>query len=102
MAGLEKNLTGDSLIYMAGLRWKPPLSGRLVPYVQVLFGGNKVTQELMFPQRIGSRKGRTAAHNQMLATPCRVCHSGVHVGPPNSLLTIQWADSFGFKCISQS
>jgi hypothetical protein len=50
LAGLTKNLTGDSLIYMAGPRWTPPVPGRLVPYAQVLFGGNKVTQELMFPQ----------------------------------------------------
>lgn len=47
--GLEKNLSGDSLTYMAGSRWTPPVSGRLVPYTQVLFGGNKVTQELLFP-----------------------------------------------------
>ncbi len=50
MAGLEKNLTGDSLTYMVGPRWTPPVSGRLVPYAQVLFGGNKLTQELMYPQ----------------------------------------------------
>jgi hypothetical protein len=49
MTGLAKNLTGDSLTYMAGPRWTPPVSGPLVPYVQVLFGGNKLTQELMFP-----------------------------------------------------
>ena len=47
--GLKKNLSGDSHTYMAGSRWTPPLSGRMVPYAQMLFGGNKVTQELMFP-----------------------------------------------------
>ena len=47
--GLKKNLSGDALTYMAGSRWTPPVSGRLVPYAQMLFGGNKVTQELMFP-----------------------------------------------------
>jgi hypothetical protein len=50
MAGLETNLTGDSLTYMAGPRWTPPGSGRFVPYMQVLFGGNKLTQERMFPE----------------------------------------------------
>jgi hypothetical protein len=48
---LGSTITGDSLTYMAGLRWTPPISGRLVPYVQVLAGGNKVTEELVFPQR---------------------------------------------------
>jgi hypothetical protein len=47
--GLGRNLSGDSLTYMAGSRWTPPVSGRLVPYTQVIFGGNKVTQELLFP-----------------------------------------------------
>ncbi|HSR06654.1 MAG TPA: hypothetical protein VLM42_05855 [Bryobacteraceae bacterium] len=51
MTGLEKNLSGDSLSYMAGSRWTPPVTGQLVPYVQVLFGGNKLTQELVFPQQ---------------------------------------------------
>ena len=49
MTGLEKNLTGDSLSYMAGPRWTPPVPGNLIPYAQVLFGGNKLTQALMLP-----------------------------------------------------
>jgi hypothetical protein len=61
--GLEKNLSGDSLSYMAGPRWTQPTSGRLVPFGQMLFGGNKVTQELMLPaektrlQQIASNSG---------------------------------------------
>ncbi len=51
MTGLEKNLSGDSLSYMVGPRWTPPVTGQLVPYFQVLFGGNKLTQELVFPQQ---------------------------------------------------
>lgn len=51
MTGLEKNLSGDSLSYMAGPRWTPPVTGQLVPYFQVLFGGNKLTQELVSPQQ---------------------------------------------------
>ena len=51
MTGLQKNLSGDSLSYMAGPRWTPPVTGQLVPYFQVLFGGNKLTQELVFPQQ---------------------------------------------------
>lgn len=51
MTGLVKNLSGDSLSYMAGPRWTPPVTGQLVPYFQVLFGGNKLTQELVSPER---------------------------------------------------
>ncbi len=50
MNALDRNLTGDSLTYMAGARWTPPNSSRLVPYFQILGGGNKLTQELAFPQ----------------------------------------------------
>lgn len=51
MTGLEKNLSGDSLSYMAGPRWTPPVSGQVVPYFQLLFGGNKLTEELMDPDQ---------------------------------------------------
>jgi hypothetical protein len=50
MNALARNLTGDSLTYMVGPRWTPPNSTRLVPYFQILGGGNKLTQELAFPQ----------------------------------------------------
>jgi len=50
MTGLEMNRSGDSLTYMIGPRWTPPLAGRLIPYAQVLFGGNKLTQEAAPPQ----------------------------------------------------
>ena len=54
MTGLgNNNLTGDSLFYMTGPRWTPPLNGPWVPYVQVLFGGNKLTQELVLPDQQG-------------------------------------------------
>jgi hypothetical protein len=49
MTGLEKNLSGDSLSYMTGMRWTPSSNRRLIPYVQVLVGGNKLTQELFLP-----------------------------------------------------
>jgi hypothetical protein len=51
MTGLETNLTGDSFSYMAGPRWTPSGSSRFVPYFQVLLGGNKLTQERMFPEK---------------------------------------------------
>jgi hypothetical protein len=54
MAGLTKNLSGDSLTYMLGPRWTPRLSGRLIPYAQLLLGVNKLTQELMLPDQMPS------------------------------------------------
>ena len=51
MTGLVQNLSGDSLSYMAGPRWTPPVTGQLVPYFQVLFGGNKLTQERVAPDQ---------------------------------------------------
>jgi hypothetical protein len=51
MNALERNLTGDSLTYMIGTRWTPTTSHHLVPYFQTLAGGNKITQELIFPQQ---------------------------------------------------
>ena len=51
MIGLGTNLSGDSLAYMMGPRWVSPSKGSLSGYVQVLFGGNKLTEELMFPEK---------------------------------------------------
>jgi len=54
MSGLQRNLTGDSLTYMTGVRWTPQVQGRWVPYVQVLAGGNKLTQELLLPDQLAT------------------------------------------------
>ena len=40
------NESGDSLFYGAGPRWTPRASHRFSPYVEVLFGGRKVTYEV--------------------------------------------------------
>lgn len=40
------NQSGDSLFYGGGLRWTPRASRRLSPFVQLLFGGRKVTYEV--------------------------------------------------------
>ena len=40
------NQSGDSLFYGAGPRWAPRAAHHLYPYVQVLFGGRKVTYEV--------------------------------------------------------
>jgi hypothetical protein len=50
MMGLEKNLSGDSLTYMAGPRWVSRIHGPWSGYLQLLAGGNKVSEERMYPQ----------------------------------------------------
>jgi hypothetical protein len=50
MTGQENNFSGDSMTFVLGPRWTPILSGRWHPFVQVLGGGNKVTQELLYPE----------------------------------------------------
>ena len=60
MSGLSTNLSGDSLSYMTGPRWTPGLPGHWQPYVQLLVGGNKLTQELNLPDvKIALSSGST-------------------------------------------
>jgi hypothetical protein len=39
------NQSGDSLFYGGGMRWTPRAAHQLSPYLQVMFGGQKVTHE---------------------------------------------------------
>lgn len=41
----SSNQSGDSLFYGGGVRWTPRAAQRVSPFVQVLFGGKKVTHE---------------------------------------------------------
>jgi len=50
LLGLENNLSGDGLIYLAGTRWTPRPVGRWTSHVEILMGGTKLTQELVDPQ----------------------------------------------------
>jgi hypothetical protein len=50
LLGLETNLSGDSLTYLAGVRWVPQSSNRWTPHASVLVGGTKLTQELIYPE----------------------------------------------------
>lgn len=50
MQGLPANWSGDQLAYALGPKWTPLAGRRLSPYVQVLVGGKKVTQEQAFPE----------------------------------------------------
>lgn len=42
----QYNESGDSLFYGAGARWTPLAANRWSPFVEVLFGGRKVTYEV--------------------------------------------------------
>jgi len=50
LLGLEKNLSGDSLTYLAGARWTPHPTGRWTPHVELLVGGTKLSQEHIDPK----------------------------------------------------
>jgi len=39
------NQSGDSLFYGGGLRWAPRAARKVTPFVEVMFGGRKVTHE---------------------------------------------------------
>jgi hypothetical protein len=41
----SSNQSGDSLFYGGGARWAPRASRKFSPYLQLMFGGNKVTHE---------------------------------------------------------
>lgn len=49
LRGLPKDWSGDSLHYMAGLRWTPWASGKWSSHAEFLLGGEKMTQELLLP-----------------------------------------------------
>jgi hypothetical protein len=50
LLGLENNLSGDSLTYLAGARWTPRFAGRWRPHAELLVGGTKLTQEHIDPK----------------------------------------------------
>ncbi len=41
------NQSGDSLFYGGGMRWTPHAAHHVSPYLQVMFGGQKVTHEIV-------------------------------------------------------
>ena len=51
LLGLGQNVSGDSLAYTVGPRWLGRIRGPLIAHAQVLVGGNKITQERMYPKR---------------------------------------------------
>jgi hypothetical protein len=65
--GLPANTSGDGLTYVVGPRWTPSPEGRWNPYLQVLVGGTKLTQEEVDPEtqsvliKAAQQKGHPAA-----------------------------------------
>jgi len=51
LLGLDRNVSGDSLVYMAGPRWTWSGSSPWTAHWQFLVGGNKTTQERMYPEQ---------------------------------------------------
>jgi hypothetical protein len=51
LLGLDRNLSGDSLVYMAGPRWTWSGRSSWTAHWQFLIGGNKTTQERMNPDQ---------------------------------------------------
>jgi hypothetical protein len=51
MLGLEANLSGDALTFAAGPRFSYRNSTRWTPWLNVLLGGEKLTQEAFYPAR---------------------------------------------------
>ncbi len=52
MSSQGPNLSGDSLLYLFGPRFMYRNSGRWSLYLDLLLGGNKLTQEQDFPERL--------------------------------------------------
>jgi hypothetical protein len=51
LRGMDTNWSGDSLHYLAGVRWTPWASGKWSLHTQVLGGGEKMSDESMFPAK---------------------------------------------------
>jgi hypothetical protein len=52
LTGLDEYRSGDSLTYLFGPRWNGRKWRRVTPHVTALFGGNKINQEEMLPDRM--------------------------------------------------
>ena len=74
LMGMDGNWSGDSLHFLGGARWTPWAAGKWSLHAELLGGGEKMTHELMFPEkkaalyaewlRLGSDPKTKPAHNQ--------------------------------------
>ncbi len=67
LLGLAQYLSGDALVYQIGPRWTPAPTGKWSPYVQLLFGGLKVTQEQLYPEKKAAVEAANANLDPSLA-----------------------------------
>ena len=81
LLGLQENYSGDSLTYLAGVRWTPQRSHRWTPHVELMIGGRKMTEELTYPD---VKRALFAGAKK----------AGLH-DPPHSAYTENW-ESNGF------
>jgi hypothetical protein len=51
MLELEKNSSGDALIFQLGTRWTPAPTGKWSPYTHLFIGGVKLTREQLLPDK---------------------------------------------------
>ena len=72
MTNLPNNVSGDSLTYIIGPRWKSQVSQHWSTHAQFLIGGTKVTQEKIDPAK------KLAADQQMK----ELAKKGIDVWPP--------------------
>jgi hypothetical protein len=78
--GLPENVSGDSLLYVAGPRWTPYAGGRWSPYAHMLIGGNRITVTQEFPDRVAIAKqksdtGQLDASNRSMYAVDDVCNA---------------------------
>ncbi|MBI5084640.1 MAG: hypothetical protein HZB13_08590 [Acidobacteria bacterium] len=66
MQGLDKDLSGDTMSYLAGPRWTPRPSSRWSPYAHLLVGGIKVSEEQMHPALKASLMATAAKHGKKM------------------------------------
>jgi hypothetical protein len=84
MSGLQENRSGDSLSFLAGPRWTPLPGGRWSPFIQLLAGGRKLTQEDFYPKK-------KAALAQLYA------EEGKKLDYPDHTLYTSQTEAFGFE-----
>ena len=67
LLALEKDVSGDALLYQLGPRWTPAPTGKWSPYAHVLVGGMKITHEQLFPDKKLAVEAANANLDPMLA-----------------------------------
>jgi len=64
MIGLADNVSGDALRVLGGPRWTPMAAARWNPYVELLFGVTKFSEEEIYPSRQAYLESLAQANGQ--------------------------------------